>query len=37
MTATAIGRRLKPKPGVPSVYKVIAVAADGKAKTIIKR
>ena len=37
MTATAIGRRLKPKPGVPSIYKVIAVTADGKTRTVIKR
>jgi len=37
MTATAIGRRLKPKPGIPSVYKVIAVAPDGKVKTLINR
>jgi hypothetical protein len=37
MTTTATGRLLKPKPGVPSVYKVIAVAADGKVKTVVKR
>jgi hypothetical protein len=37
MTVTATGRLLKPIPGVPSVYKVIAVAADGKVKTVVKR
>ena len=37
MTATAIGRRLKPKPGIPQVLKVITVASDGKVKTLINR
>jgi hypothetical protein len=37
MTATAIGLRLKPKPGIPQMLKVIAVAPDGKVKTLINR
>jgi len=37
MIATAIGRRLKPKPGIPQIFKVIAVAPDGKVKTLINR
>jgi hypothetical protein len=37
MTATAIGRRLKPKPGIPQILKVIAVAPGGKVKTLINR
>lgn len=37
MTATAIGRRLKSKPGIPQILKVIAVAPDGKVKTLINR
>lgn len=37
MTATAIGRRLKPMPGIPQILKVIAVTSDGKVKTLINR
>jgi hypothetical protein len=37
MTATAIGRRLKPKPDIQQILKVIAVTSDGKVKTLINR
>jgi hypothetical protein len=34
---TAIGRLLKPKPGIPHVHKVIAVKPDGTVRTVINR
>jgi hypothetical protein len=35
--ATAVGRILKAKPGIPHVHKVIAVKADGTVRTIINK
>jgi len=34
---TAIGRRLKPKPGQRQMHKVIAVKPDGAVRTVLKR
>jgi hypothetical protein len=36
-TVTAVGRILKPKGDEPRVHHVISVAADGTAKTVIRR
>lgn len=34
---TAVGRLLKPKPGIPRLHKVIAVKLDGTVRTVINR
>jgi hypothetical protein len=34
---TAVGRLLKPMPGIPHVHKVIAVKADGTVRTILNK
>ena len=34
---TAVGRLLKPKPGIPRLHKVIAIKSDGTIRTIINR
>lgn len=34
---TAVGRLLKPRPGVPHVHKVIAIKPDGTVRTVINR
>ena len=37
ITITAIGRLVKPRPGVPRLHKVIAVKSDGTIQTVINR
>lgn len=34
---TAVGRLLKPRPGIPRIHKVIAVKPDGSVQTVINR
>lgn len=34
---TAVGRLLKPRPGVPHIKKVIAVRPDGTVRTLLSR